>query len=310
MKSLRFVIAGLLTFTAACGVAEATLGGETAELTAEGEDSLSATSQSFVTLRHDARKCLSPVCGGYFVADVNRATLNEVYVSGLDFSLSGLAQADVDDVLAAEPGELLLRGKLGPVESVHRTRAFRVTEAYRGMPGVARGAGELFYRAADRVPAINCFAAPCNNELATKLNFTATTAFTSLSVDSAALAYVDTAWLSDRVLKHGALVSAKFVNGKAYPAGPEKVLDSSQVYLRMPDVKASCPTFGMMRCPEGSTVAFTRSADRCMKPAGCVPVGKCTQVPPSCAAGYQLASWAVAPRACAQFACDVSFAGN
>lgn len=310
MHARHVIIAGLLTFSTACGVGDATVGGETDELSAEGEDGLSATSQSFVTLRHDNRKCMSPLCGGYFVADVNRAALTEKYVSGLDFSLSGLPQTDVDALLAAPATELLLRGKLGPIEAQFKTRSFRVTEGYLGMPGVARGAGEFFFRAADRVPAINCFAAPCNNLVATKLNYTPATPFTRLSVDSAALAYVDTDWLMDRVLAHGALVSAKFVSGAAFPAGPEKVLDASQVYVRLPDVKGPCPTFGMMRCPTGSTVAFTRSADRCLKPAGCVPQGKCTQLPPTCADGYQLASWSVAPRACAQFVCDVAFAGH
>ena len=310
MQARHIVVAGLLTFTTACGVGVETLAGEGLEASLEGEDGLSATSQSYVTLRPDLRKCMSPLCGGYYVADVNRVTLNEKYVSGLDFSLANLSPDDEDAVRSAPTGELLLRGKLGPLEAQFKTRQFRVTEAYRGMPGVQNAAGESFFRAQDRVPAINCFAAPCNNEVATRLNYAPTTSFTRLSVDRAALALVDKDWLARRVLAHGALVAGKFVNGAVFGAGPEKVLDASQVYLRVPDFAGPCPAVRLAQCPPGSTWTYTRSADRCLIPVGCVPQGICPLYVPSCAPGYQLASWRAAPSACARFACDPGFVAN
>src|SRR4029078_11866239 len=55
----------------------------------ERADELSVTHPSFVTLRADLRRCLDPMCGGFFVRDVNQQG-TEQYVSRLDFQESGL----------------------------------------------------------------------------------------------------------------------------------------------------------------------------------------------------------------------------
>src|SRR3990167_2858037 len=205
------------------------------EAAATSDDEISAVSQSYVVLRHDYRKCMSPMCGGYYVRDANRPYGKEVYVSGLDLTLAGLSETDAAKVTGAPANELVLRGKLGAVEKTFGTRTFRVTEAYRGMPGVTVGAGELFYRAHARDPQINCFTAPCNNDVGQKLNFKPEFAFTTLSVERAAKPFVDQAFLSRRVLTHGGLVSARLRDGAKFPGGYEKVLDASQVFVRIPD---------------------------------------------------------------------------
>ena len=68
-----------------CGVTESQVVGDDAPQ-GEGSAELGKASRTYVTVRHDMRKYISPLCGGYWVADVNRATLREVYVNGLDFS--------------------------------------------------------------------------------------------------------------------------------------------------------------------------------------------------------------------------------
>lgn len=273
-------------------------------------EDLSASSRSYVTLTHDTRKCMSPVCGGYWIKDVNRKTAAR-YVSGLDFGASGLQQEVVDVVLAAPPEELVLRGMLGPVEQVHGTRAFLVSEAYLGMPGMAPAADDVFYQAKDRSPTISCLAAPCPNEVATKLNSTAKTYFSGYSVARAAAPFVDQDWLVERVNHHGAVVAAKVVAGQAYPAGAEQVLDAGQVYLRADAVKGPCPMFKLAACPKGQVRTYTRNQDLCLLPGACVADGGCPSLqPPHCAAGYDVASWRIDAPSCVHLSCDPGFVND
>ncbi len=283
--------------------------------TAEGEstaadEGLSATKASYVVLRHDDRKCMAPLCGGFWIRDANRPTQKETYVSALDLSQSGLDDGDVAKVTGASPSELVLAGKLGPVEKAHGTRTFVVTEAYRGMPGVVAASGETFYQAHDRTPAIQCIAAPCNNEIAEKLNFSSSFGFTTLSVTRAAKPFVDQAWLARSVLARDAIVSATTHDGAKHAAGYEKVVDASQVFVRIPSAVGPCPTFPLHQCPAGQVNVWTRSADLCRIPAGCATPGICPLYVPACAAGYALTSWQSAPSACSAFACEPTFLGE
>jgi hypothetical protein len=280
------------------------------EAAATSDEEISAVSQSYVVLRPDYRKCMSPICGGYYVRDANRPYGKEVYVSGLDMSLSGLDEVDAARVTGAPANELVLRGKLGAVEKKFNTRAFRVTEAYRGMPGVTVQSGDLFYRAHFRDPQITCITAPCNNTVGQKLNFKPEFDFTTLTVDDAAKPFVDKAWLSRRVLSHDAIVAAKLRNGAKFPGGYEKVLDASQVFVRIPDLAGPCPMFPIHMCPEGKVNTFSHNADRCSIPTGCATPGICPMYMPACEPGYTLASWTSQPAACQAYACEPAFLYN
>jgi hypothetical protein len=280
--------------------------------TAEGEsttadEGLSATKVSYVVLRHDDRKCMSPLCGGFWIRDANRPTQKETYVSALDLSQSGLGDGDAAKVTGAPATELVLAGKLGPVEKAHGTRPFVVTEAYRGMPGVVAASGETFYQAHDRTPAIQCFAAPCNNEIAEKLNFSSSFAFTTLSVARAAKPFVDQTWLARSVLTRDAIVSATTHNGAKMAAGYEKVVDASQVFVRIPNKIGPCPLFPIAKCPDPRVNVWSRNADLCEVPAGCAQPGICPMFMPACPEGYTLSSWTTSPSACNAYACDPSF---
>lgn len=271
------------------------------------EEALSARSQSYVVLRPDFRRCMAPLCGGYYVRDANRPYGQEVYVSGLDMSASGLSAEDVARVQGAPANELVLRGKLGAIEPRFRTRAFVVTEAYRGMPGVTVKTGDLFYKAHDRDPQITCITAPCNNEIGQKLNFSGSFAFTTLTVEDAAKPFVDQAWLARRVLFRGGIVAATLRNGTLFQGGYEKVLDASQVFVRLPNVVGPCPLFPIKLCPEGTVNTMSRTADGCMIPTGCAKPGICPLFMPACEPGYTLASWRAQPSACNAYACDPAF---
>ena len=269
----------------------------------EGVDELST---AFVTLRADMRRCADPLCGGYFVRDVNRRSV-EHYVSRLDFDTSVPAEV-IEDVRSAPATELVLRGHVGPQETRFHTRPFVVSEAFRGMPGVTPREDAAFYQVHARKPPIDCFVAPCPNEIAHTLNTSVTAEFDRVSVDATALLWVDKGWLASRVEAHGAVVAGTLVQGAQFPGGFEEVLDASQVYVRLPERVGPCPVSPTQSCADGTVSVQERDADRCIMQVGCVKPGICPLFEPLCASGYTLSSWASAPDACAAFACDPSFA--
>lgn len=280
---------------------------ETDDDVSGSNDELGTQNKSYVSVRHDTRRCMAPLCGGYYVRDVNRQTA-ERYVSGLDFGPAGFDPATEEAVRNSLGGELLLRGKLGPADPQFGVRSFLVSEIYRGMPGITPIAGDVHYKTALRNPQIQCFAAPCNNEVATKLNFTAKTYFTGYSVELASYPNVDQSWLVNQLENHGGAAAALFVNGQQFPAGKEKILDASQVYIRLPVSEGPCPMKPEPVCTGGTVPTYTRNADRCVVFDACVTPGVCAQSLPVCETDYTLESWAAGPHACPAYACDPSFA--
>lgn len=289
------VLTGLLSTLVGCVAATDSVAGEA--------DDLSKKNQSYVTLRADQRKCASPMCGGFFVHDVNRQT-EERYVSALDLSLAKLDDATAQKVLDAPADELVLRGKLGPVESSHHTQKFLVTEAYRGLPGVTAADGEAFYKAESNNK--KCFAAPCPDQSATRVNAGGTTDFSDYSVERAALPYVQQDWLVASVRDHGAIVTAKLAKGAKGPGGYAEVLDVSQVFLRIPEAAVSCPLKAIY-CKAGTVPSAIRDENRCVIQEACVQKAYCNMLVPACDEGYTRTSWSGGPHGCAEFACDPSF---
>lgn len=276
----------------------------------EAESGLSAGARTYVSLRPDYRKCMAPMCGGYWVKDVNR-NQEEQYVSGLDFGPSGLDEALVGKALEAPAEELILRAKLGPKEPQFGTRALLVYEAYRGMPGVTPIEGDIFFKAQDRNPQIQCFSAPCSNEVAKRLNTGVKYAFDGYQVSLAAKSGVDQPWLIDRINHHDAIVAALFVYGESFPSGDEILLDASQVYINLADMKGPCIDYPLAPCPEGMQWASERNEDMCLVPTSCMDTSGCPSLhPPVCEEGYVAAGWRTQTTACIRFACDPAFVAN
>lgn len=275
----------------------------------DSDSDLSASSRTYVTIRRDYRKCVSPLCGGYWVQDVNRKHINERYVSALDFSKAKMDDQQIAKVLEAGDGELVLHGKLGPLEKQFNTRTFLVSDAWRGMPGVKPLEGDRFYSARDRDPQINCFTAPCPNEMAYELNSTAKFAFDGYSVKLAARPHVDQDWLIDRINNHKAIVAAWIIDGDKFPGGYAQILDASQVYLNVKDMTGSCPAFKLAQCPnDGEIWTWERDIDLCLHPVGCVAPASCpSKVPPKCDAGYSVTAWNTSPDGCQKLVCDPDF---
>lgn len=227
---------------------------------------------AYVTLKRDVRKCAAPKCGGYFVTEVNR-TQEPQYVSALDFSTSGLDEKTVAAVQAAEVESLVLRGRFGAEEKDHNTRPFVVLEAHRGPAGRAIATGDVFYGAAARNPQIECVTAPCNNNVATKLNQKdAAVDFTRAAIDG-----IDPACVAERIAKTGLIVAGHFTEGEKMPGGPEKVLAASQIYARLPEAEGACALEPKItRCMTVKCAAGTHCVEE--GPNACVPNTTCATV--------------------------------
>jgi hypothetical protein len=292
----------LTGLTAACGAAPSD---QTA--TTDAEEGISSRTAAYVTLTRDTRRCVSPMCGGYFTTDVNTTRATQ-YVSAFDFSRSNLDEATLLLIQETPIEDLMIYGILGERETRFNTRPLVVLEAYRALPGIARRAGDGYHSVRVNNPPIQCITAPCNNTSAQLLNrTTAAASVTTLDVSAALAQLVDPAWATARIARDGALVAGRIVNGASLPGGRERILRASQVFIRLPFENERCPLARPARCPEGQVNIWQRNDDRCVSPAGCATPGACTLAVPSCAEGYTLSSWTGGMFGCQQFACDPTF---
>src|SRR5689334_18671192 len=78
----------------------------------------------YYTVRRDFRKCISPICGGYFIKQVNlKATpcidgvfREECYVSAIDWSSLKVASYELAKIQNDDGNRVILRGSIVPVE--------------------------------------------------------------------------------------------------------------------------------------------------------------------------------------------------
>jgi len=195
---------------------------------------------TFYTLRSDRRRCASPMCGGYFVKQVNQSrtrcanghTMSECYVASIDWK--GTSEVEI--------GRALVRGSL--VSGGARNGKFgvlKVSEAWQAATDKQPN-GEYF-----RVRDLNvrCIAAPCGTHHAAKLNTTQqrTIAGVNLSVGEANT--VDEA-LKAMTGAEGVIVVGTLADVTG-PAGRSKTLNATQFYLRSssstslkPCIKTGC----------------------------------------------------------------------
>jgi hypothetical protein len=302
MKPHLFAAIGL-TFCAALGVPSGCGSGAVEDVAAPGEAMNASFAAHYYTANRVQLPCALAVCRDYLLTEVNGAAPARMARS-LDFSSAHLEDNGISDVLAAPPGELVLYGTFGP--STEEGAPFGVRAAFRGMPGIPAPEEQGFYTVKARDPHIECLIAPCNNEIATRLETGETVEFTTLSVEQAARFHVDQAWLADRVLHHGAVVQGHFRNGANFAGGPERVLDAAQVYDPLPDRGGPC-LLQLHVCQAGTEPVYARDVNRCLIFQGCVGRRVCPGFRLACEDGYTQVRWATSDPACWAQVCDPTF---
>jgi hypothetical protein len=151
------------------------------EVVAESEDALSGVSNYgyFIVTHRDFRKCVSPLCGGFFVKRVNEATTtcadgkkqSECYVSAITFGGMGLSAREEQEFRAAvEAGHGLIKARTYKKKwNGIQLGTLKASEGWMSATSSVDGTFDgSFYRAADN--GIRCITAPCPSTSAFLLN--------------------------------------------------------------------------------------------------------------------------------------------
>lgn len=240
-----------------------TSGADDPEEVVEAEDALSAGPSNYgyyLVTRRDYRRCVSPICGGFFVKRVNAATTAcadgskqaECYVSDITYAGIGLSPREEAHLSSAvEGGKALLKARL--YRKKFNGTKYGTLKASEGWLGATGSAPEgTFYRAADN--GIRCIMAPCPSTTVAELN-----GRTKYNVDSVNLTGTvtpaDQATL-DRAsqalaTKDGILIAGGVATPRCLPAshcgGP--LATASELYLRVtPREGEACGSRGLSAC--------------------------------------------------------------
>lgn len=194
-----------LAFASACASTETPdeLAGETAADDVAGSGKADASVDGVYTyfeIAADARKCASPMCGGYFVARLNRSTTvchdgsvrAACYAPVLDWAESGLTSVvqqklvDASDHVATAGVRMIVRGRFAPTNTstpIPTLGRFVVTEAWiNESTSVASG---VFVKV--KTNGVRCIAAPCADKTEKALNTTRYAAISDLDFADADL---------------------------------------------------------------------------------------------------------------------------
>jgi hypothetical protein len=224
----------LLTALALCASISASSCAPVEELAEDGttDDELRVAATPYVRVRRDTRRCVSPICGGYWVSRVNQRTLRcvdgtlarECYVSEIDFSGLGLS----DTALASfEERPFILRARITP--RTHPLGTFGVLVAQEGWSAVTNDTPD------DTVylthgPARTCVRAPCPAYDATKLNGITAYQLTDVTLSSVAGVSRTDVLRGTTAMR---TLPGILVAGTVRSSGERHTLTASQFYLRV-----------------------------------------------------------------------------
>lgn len=227
--------------------------------TGSSADEVRAASSQYVRLRHDARRCVSPLCGGYWASRINQPTTRcadgtwqrECYVADADWTALGLDEAALDRFVGrAGSGSAVIRARIeavafGTFGNLGRLIAL---EGFEAATDAAPAGTFLLAHGPTRV----CVRAPCFSWDADKLNGVTTTQvsdvrFTAVAGLSGATLDAARAQLAS---PEGVIAAGRFETyalGGATTLG--RALVPSQVYVRV--------------SPGVSDALFCNSGDEC-----------------------------------------------
>ena len=295
---MRVFALSMAVLSAGCGISSSdAVVNDVDEVTSDDSFELSTTKDTFLIARRDIRRCVSPMCGGYWVKDLN-STMQERYVSGFDFTNSGLTNDVQDQVAGAPDNELVLLGRLGPKENRFDTRPLLVVAAYRGMQGHSFSATDKFYNVFPSK--IACITTPCRYLSTTRLNrTTGHTMASDVSVAGALGTLVPELWLHNRVMFGRGIVAGTIVRQNNHVT-----VEAHQVFVELPDRTVSCPRMPPSTCGSNEAPAWELTDNRCAVPSGCTQPVFCAAFVPACDDGYSQISW---QNGCTRYACQPSF---
>ncbi len=262
MRSSVFALGFAVAFLSACAAHVETQADDTTE------DALSSNRNSgyFVVTQRDARRCVSPICGGYYVKRVNATKTScadgvartECYVSEINLDALALSSTGLDAFnTKLTSGGALVRASIQKfVFGSSQLGKLVATEGWAGATGSpSTGA---FYRVADN--GIRCIRAPCPSTTAGKLNSISTQSVVGVDFTSTAVAASTTALdaasvalgTHEGVLVSGNPASARCASGST---SCDTTMVTNEFFLRITHstdtLGQSCGGRGQQACATG-----------------------------------------------------------
>lgn len=214
-----------LSLLAACGTSQPTtdeLAGEsTADDTVDAKsDSPYADAYTYFAIKQDLRKCVSPLCGGYFVERLNRAATqcadgsyaSSCYVADLDWGQTALPstiqQKLVDSAAVGSTSDgvrAIVRGRVAAKSfaSYGNLGTFVVSEAWVAAGSVPSDG--VFVKMKDN--GVRCITAPCPSTTEYALNRTASANISDVDWSESGLTDRAIAGLSEQMFTGGLIVA-------------------------------------------------------------------------------------------------------
>jgi len=208
---------------------------------------------TFYLARPDLRRCASPMCGGYFVRQVNSGltrcangrAMSECYVASIDWGplaeteakpsneaeLKSSASSSVFDLSTMGLNGALLRGSIVTKGNGNgRYGVLKVSEMWR--PADDDKPYGDFYRIRDL--GIRCIAAPCLTHQETKLNTSSVQKIAGVDLNEAGAAESALEQAQKAMTSSTGIIVAGGHSTVTGPAGRAWTLKASQFYLREP----------------------------------------------------------------------------
>lgn len=193
-----------------------------------------ASESYFVVTRRDMRRCAYPLCGGYYVAQVNQnktlcadgAEAGECYVADLDVAVLGLAPEEENALTATTT---VFRGVIVPRDDAERIGDLAVSAAWSA-PTTGSTAG-TFYRVDDN--GLRCIVGPCPSLSQEQLNTSQSASIHEIDLSSAAGDELDRELASEALYSGAGLLidGVHEIRENAGPAGAATVLRARQFFL-------------------------------------------------------------------------------
>jgi hypothetical protein len=218
---------------------------------------------TYFSVRSDWRKCVSPLCGGYWFKRLNRrftrcfdgSLRTECYAGDLDFSTLGFSDAEESYAEArARSQRLIVAGSWAPggYAAFPEIPVFHVESAWdAGTDAAPRGA----FFGAQREP-ILCITYPCVDTSAVLLNLPVPAGRFAGADLTRSGASEDALAEAQRRLTEEGLLLAGWTAGVSGPGGHARTLVATQYYVKLVHEPAACGSRGLPPCGPDEFCAY------------------------------------------------------